>query len=142
MIIISHRGNLNGPSALENSPDYIFSALDKGFEVEVDVWRVNNQLYLGHDFLQYETTLDFLSTKGLWVHCKNLEALNLLSKYKGINCFAHKNDDFTISSHGYILLPPHMGFVKNCITMMPELNKSAKIADGCAGIITDFAANY
>ena len=39
--IISHRGNLNGidPNN-ENNPLIIKRALNRGFEVEIDVWRV------------------------------------------------------------------------------------------------------
>ena len=38
MILISHRGNLNGTSPFENHPEYIQKALLKGFDVEIDVW--------------------------------------------------------------------------------------------------------
>ena len=50
MILISHRGNLNGPKPLmENSPAYIEIAIKKNFHVEIDVWIKKNNLYLGHD---------------------------------------------------------------------------------------------
>ena len=36
--LISHRGNLHGKFAsLENSPEYIEEAIDKGFDTEIDV---------------------------------------------------------------------------------------------------------
>ena len=39
MILISHRGNLNGPKPdQENSPNYINNAISKGYNVEIDVW--------------------------------------------------------------------------------------------------------
>ena len=42
MKIISHRGNLAGAdSGLENSPPYILTALNVGFDVEVDLWGIN-----------------------------------------------------------------------------------------------------
>ena len=54
MVLISHRGNLTGSNPeRENSQTYIQEALNKGFNVEVDVWVVNNQIYLGHDAPQY-----------------------------------------------------------------------------------------
>ena len=38
MILISHRGNINGPNPeMENNPEYIQKALDLGYDVEVDV---------------------------------------------------------------------------------------------------------
>ena len=39
MIYISHRGNIEGKSEKnENNPEYIMKAVDKGFDVEIDVW--------------------------------------------------------------------------------------------------------
>ncbi len=45
MILISHRGNLYGiNSDKENSPNYLLSALNKFFNVDVDVRFENNKL--------------------------------------------------------------------------------------------------
>ena len=50
MILISHRGNINGKiNELENNPDYINDALIIGYDVEIDIWVINNELFLGHD---------------------------------------------------------------------------------------------
>jgi hypothetical protein len=39
MILIAHRGNLDGPNpSMENHPDYIDAAINAGFHVEVDLW--------------------------------------------------------------------------------------------------------
>jgi hypothetical protein len=55
MILISHRGNLNGPNPeRENHPDYIWEALRAGYEVEIDVWWVEGKFKLGHDEPQYD----------------------------------------------------------------------------------------
>ena len=43
MILISHRGNLNGKTDDENKPKYIEEAFSQGFDVEVDVWYIDNQ---------------------------------------------------------------------------------------------------
>ena len=40
MIIIAHRGNINGPSSLANHPLQIKRALDAGFDAEIDVWWI------------------------------------------------------------------------------------------------------
>ena len=53
MILISHRGNLDGPNkSFENSPSYICEAIDRGFDVEVDLWKTN-KLFFGHAEPQY-----------------------------------------------------------------------------------------
>ena len=54
MIIISHRGNIEGPNSdCENHPAYIVKALEQGFDVEIDLWKTD-RLYLGHSKPTYE----------------------------------------------------------------------------------------
>ena len=75
MIFISHRGNLEGKNTeLENSEKYILNAISHGFDVEVDVWLIGDELYLGHDKPQYPTSLKFILNDRIWAHCKNVEA--------------------------------------------------------------------
>ena len=97
MILISHRGNLNGKNEkFENHPNYIQDAKKKGFDVEIDVWFQNNNFYLGHDKPQYKIDQNFLEDEKFWCHAKSPEALYELSK---INChyFWHDTDDYTIT---------------------------------------------
>ena len=86
MILISHRGNINGAiPEMENHPDYIKKALAEGYDVEVDVWYIKDAFYLGHDNPQYRIDKIFLQTDGLWIHCKNVEALEQLKFYRTVN---------------------------------------------------------
>ena len=60
MRFIAHRGNINGPNPdLENNPRYIIQAIEKGFDVEIDVWKTD-ALYLGHDGPDHKIELKFL----------------------------------------------------------------------------------
>lgn len=107
MIKIAHRGNTNGPSLLENSPGFLLDAIQKGFDIEVDVRYINNQWYLGHDIPSYpvgDMFMDQIKTNA-WIHCKNLEALERLDK-TNYKFFWHQNDDFTLTSNGYIWTYP------------------------------------
>ena len=55
MLLIAHRGNVSGPrTEFENNPIYIDKAIELGYDVEIDVWFVNNKLFLGHDEPQYK----------------------------------------------------------------------------------------
>lgn len=102
MKIISHRGNLSGPNLVDqNKPSYILKAIAEGFDVEVDVWYVDGNFYLGHDAPDHYVNLDFLRQNGLWCHAKNYSALFELLRI-GINCFWHQEDDLTLTSSGYI----------------------------------------
>ena len=103
-LLIAHRGNLSGRMPeIENSPGYIDIALEEGFDVEVDIWSVNDDLFLGHDLPQYGTTLEWLAERSgrLWIHCKNAAAVRRMSETH-LNWFFHESDPYTLTSHGFI----------------------------------------
>jgi len=55
MILISHRGNINGKKPnYENKPEYIWEALRKGYHCEIDVWFIDGKFKLGHDDPTYD----------------------------------------------------------------------------------------
>ena len=61
MKIICHRGNLNGPNPLtENNLRQIDVCIEKGYDVEVDLW-VGDGIWLGHDGPQYPITKEWLT---------------------------------------------------------------------------------
>ena len=50
MILIAHRGNYNKIDiARENTIPYLYEAIEKGFDVEVDIWKTSQGYMLGHD---------------------------------------------------------------------------------------------
>ena len=143
MRLIAHRGLMKGPNHdVENSKLQIMIALEHGFDVEVDVWNIRGDWYLGHDMPMYQTDIVFLSEPRLWIHAKNLEALYELSKTK-FNYFWHQQDDFTLTSHGYIWTYPNKQLTNHSICVMPNWHdgeiRSAKEA-GCYGICSDYVA--
>jgi len=154
MKYISHRGNINGKKLeKENSPDYIQEALDKGYDVEIDVWYINNEYFFGHDEPKYKIDdIEKLYKKDfekLWLHCKNLEALYEMSflklwKYKYSNFFWHQNDDFTLTNNGFIWTYPDKKLTYlNSICVLPELsNYTNDELNFCYGICSDFIASY
>ena len=80
MKLIAHRGNLNGPNlGSENHPYHIEDCIDKGYDVEIDVWYLpqSEKFYLGHDRPDHEISWFWLAkhNASLWIHCKNLDAL-------------------------------------------------------------------
>ena len=83
MLLISHRGNLNGPNPeKENNPLYVTKALDLGYDVEIDVWLVQDKLYLGHDSPQYLINLDFLKNNLYFSHHLNFLNGNQVALWK------------------------------------------------------------
>ncbi len=140
--LISHRGNVNGPNAdKENHPDYIIQALQLGYNVEIDVWYTNNNWYLGHDNPVFEIKFDFLNNDKLWLHAKNGDAFNILLQYNNINVFWHTNEDWILTSKGYIWTYPNKTLYPKSICVMPEVGYSGDISN-CIGICSDYILNY
>ena len=82
MILIAHRGNTNGINKdLENSVDYIKSALALEYNVEIDVYYYKNSFYLGHDYPKFKISKKFLNNPSFWIHAKNFDALMELKKF-------------------------------------------------------------
>lgn len=166
MIYIAHRGNLDGPiPEKENHPDYLTAALESGFHVEVDVWLVGNDVYLGHDGPEYEATKyfqyqglwwkynanhtvpswhgDILYTPppALWIHCKNYEALADRWYFHG-HKFSHDQDNFALTSSGYIwTYPRNLPLGRDSIAVMPERVPEWDLSKAL-GICTDFPKKY
>ena len=127
MILISHRGNINGKQKdKENKPSYIAEALSRGYDCEVDFWFTDNKFALGHDKPQYSITLQFIESyyRHLWIHCKNYKALSkLLEIDRGgvyLNYFWHDKDDVAVTSKGYMWANPGC-HIQNSIAVLPEL---------------------
>ena len=140
MKIISHRGNLEGPNPkLENSPKYIIDAINKGFEVEIDVWFINNELFLGHDEPNHKVQLNFIQQEKLWCHAKNLDAFVYMIS-EGIHCFWHENEKCVLTSNGVLWCYPGV-FLKNGITVMSD-KEEIKERDKILGICTDYPLRY
>tara|TARA_R110000868_G_scaffold124816_1_gene329711 strand:- start:2367 stop:2822 length:456 start_codon:yes stop_codon:yes gene_type:complete len=104
MIIISHRGNINGVNpSKENRPSYIDCAIGLGYQVEIDIRLINNQIWLGHDVPQYKIDYNWIYKRKneLWIHCKNLQAADYFIPFKNnINYFCHTNDPVVLTSSG------------------------------------------
>jgi hypothetical protein len=121
MKLIAHRGLYKGPDKnLENRPYQIRSALDRSFDCEIDLWVFEDRLYLGHDGPQYNITEEFIQQMGLWIHCKNLAALEYCQFKQGLNFFWHESDSYTVTSSGYIWCYPEKELAKNSVMLMPE----------------------
>ena len=145
MIYIAHRANLEGPDkGVENSPSKIASVIGAGFDAEVDVSYIDGELWLGHDVPSFKIQLDFLDCykDNLWIHCKNIEALECLLEYD-LNCFGHCRDEFVVTSRGYIFTCPGSPLSNKAVLVMPERQPGFSLdhfdSGSCYGICSDFA---
>jgi len=138
MRYISHRGNLTGKNEKsENSPHRIEYALSQGYDCEIDVYY-NDGWFLGHDEEEYEIDFNFLKQQGLWIHAKNLNALVRLYE-SGTNYFWHQEDDFTLTSWGYIWAYPGKPLTSKSILVKPETHMEISEIDSITvyGICSD-----
>ncbi len=140
MILISHRGNLNGKNPnKENAPYYINAALERGYDVEIDIWWHKENFYLGHDEPMYKVEKKYLQNYKLWCHAKNIEAINQMRE-NGIHYFWHQEDTLTLTSKNYIWVYPGNQPIKNSIAVLPEMYKED--VSKCIGICSDDIIKY
>jgi hypothetical protein len=143
MILISHRGNIDGRNPeFENNPDYILNTIKKGYDVEVDVWMKDGGFFLGHNAPVYPVDWSFLTSPALWCHAKTIETLQALIS-TGAHCFWHSSDDCTLTSKGFIWTYPGKKLYQRSICVMPEkatydLNEIMN----CAGVCSDTVSRY
>ena len=146
MKIIAHRGNLHGPSSkTENSPNAVDECIKLGIDVEIDLWCINEELFLGHDEPTYPIEFRWLRDRisHLWIHCKNLESLDSLSKSSyDFNFFWHQEDDFTLTSHKYIWTYPGKLVTEKSVIVDKDCTDNRELIGNCYGICTDYALEY
>lgn len=141
--VIAHRGNIDGPNPeKENSPTYVDTAIAAGFDVEIDLWLVDDQLALGHDAPQYAVDLTWLEERypKLWIHCKNLAALEYMDQTWLFNYFWHEHDTLTLTSRRDIWVYPGRQPVQDSIAVMPEIHNDD--VSRCRGVCTDYPKRY
>ena len=103
MLKIAHRGNTHGTQpTFENTVGYLRKAWLEEYDVEMDVIGYKGKLYLGHDEPQELAPQEYICSKGTWIHAKNHEAAQLLVDKPNIHWFWHQDDDFALTSKGFI----------------------------------------
>jgi len=143
MIIIAHRGNLNGPNPeLENVPDQLRGCIKNDFSVEVDIWYQDSKWALGHDSPTYEVDTKFIFeiTPRAWFHAKTIQTAKALLDLHCPHFFYHEEDPITLTSNGYLWTYPGKELTEASICVMPEINK--EFPENCAGVCTDYAQRY
>lgn len=146
MIYIAHRGLIDGPDKkLENHPNQIRQSLDAGYDCEIDFWCLefpsHRRYYLGHDRPDYEVEWDFFHQSGLWIHAKNVAALYVLTQSdKKLNYFWHQEDDFTLTSNGYLWTYPGKQLTDRSICVLPErfTPNLTEFNENCFGVCSKY----
>lgn len=108
--LISHRGNISGPNTqYENMFPTIEYALGRGFDVEIDVWKLpdeDNFFRLGHDkpMMHQSVNTSYLQNPNLLVHCKNDLAWETLKNDPLVHCFKQTEEDWVETSKQFVVV--------------------------------------
>jgi hypothetical protein len=146
LIKIAHRGNVNGPSDRENEPSYLLEAIAQGYDVEVDLWVIDDVLWLGHDQPQYQIG-DGFSAEGFlpkiadkaWVHCKNKEALTYGNENPwNLRYFWHESDKYTLTSSGQVWVYPGEPVPDGAIVVDLDLSNLERYKYMAYAVCTDY----
>lgn len=146
MMYIAHRGNLEGRKAEhENDPGYLQEAIDERYVVEIDLWKVGDRIYLGHDEGQHDITLDWLHDRkpSLLCHAKNREALDLILRQK-LHGFWHTSEDYVQTTWHYTVGYPGKPPVGPLFILgVPERvwdieGIKEQMKDGVFGVMSDY----
>lgn len=145
LTLIAHRGNINGPSADENNPALIREVLGMGYNVEIDVWFIKNQFWLGHDEPTHKITPVFLRRRGLWCHAKDSSAMLKLIDMRVEHVFWHQTDDFALTTSNHLWVYPGRmteEMKPSSISVMPEIlhdtSELLAVSLGCFGVCSDY----
>lgn len=147
MILISHRGNINGIlKSRENTLSYIEEAIKSGYDVEVDLRTAQGQTFLGHDAPDHPVPLPWLQGRKdrLWIHAKDVGAL-VFCKENSLRYFFHERDDQTVISNG-LFWTHDLGNVTE-YSIIPLISDKISVKEfarfkNCYGICSDFVGYY
>ena len=80
-----------------------------------------------------------LKHKNLWCHAKDFKTLDQIREVE-CHYFWHQEDDYTLTSKGFVWVYPGKPLIKNCIAVLPEkFNQDLSV---CYGICTDNIKKY
>jgi len=121
-------------------------AIAAGFDVEIDIWHVNNRFFLGHDYPKCYVDESFLidHSSRLWCHAKTLQALYALLDMPMMECFFHNIDQYTLTSNDLIWTYPDMPVTDKSIMLLFEKFslEDAKIPEYIYGLCSDHIKYY
>ena len=109
MRLISNRGNIDiwNPD-LENTQEYIQTAINQGYEVKIDLWTKDNKLYLGTNEPTQPLDFDWFERNNgrLWIQCRTIDVMaqfnKLDSRGSNLHYFWHELNKISLTSRGYL----------------------------------------
>ena len=148
MLYISYQGIFEGqdyPDA--NTPNQIGKAFNAGYSCMVDVWRVDNQLYLGSYEPMIEVTEKYLQGNRFWINARNIDMQNWIVT-QPVKNYPHyfwsnqpePTSPVTVSS-GQIWTPVTVATDPSTIIVLPEIQDRGMLSTihlKCYGVCSTY----
>jgi len=148
MLYISYQGIYDGQNFEDaNTPSQITKALNYGFSCMVDVWRIDNQLYLGTLIPNIPVTEKYLQGNRFWINARNQNMQDWIQTQPSKlypNYFWFENDTESTpatTSGGQIITPGTVPINNTSIIFLPEIDDRAMFSTvhlKCYGICSSF----
>jgi len=130
MLYISYQGIYDGQNYEDaNTPNQIGKALNHGFSVMIDVWRVDNKLYVGNGQPLIEVTEKYIQGNRFWINAQNTDMQDWISAqpinlYPNYFWFVPSNppSSYVIASNGKLITPGTVPINNSSVIYLPEIS--------------------
>jgi hypothetical protein len=130
MLYISYQGIYDGQNYEDaNTPKQINKALGKGFSCLINVWRVDNKLYVGTEQPVIEVTEKYIQGPRFWINAVNEDmqtwiATQSSTLYPNYFNFAASTPPppYATASNGKLITPGTVPINTDSVMFLPEIN--------------------
>jgi len=146
MLYISYQGIYDGQNyEYANTPDQIGKSFNNGFACMVDVWRIEDTLYVGPEAAPIPVTNKYLQGNRFWIKCGNQETYDWfltqsLRQYP--NYFYQPNSmDNVLTSSNRLWTPGTVAVNDTSIIALPEIQDRGLFSTvhlRCYGVCSTF----
>ena len=130
MFYISYQGIYDGKDYEDaNTPSQISKAQQRGFSCLIDVWRVDNKLYVGNGQPLIEVTEKYIQGNRFWINAVNADMQTWIATQPSAlypNYFhfdaSTPPPPYATASNGKLITPGTVPINTNSVMFLPEIN--------------------
>ena len=130
MFYISYQGIYDGKDYEDaNTPSQISKAQQRGFSCLIDVWRINNKLYVGNGQPLIEVTEKYIQGNRFWINAVNTDMQTWIATQPSAlypNYFhfdaSTPPPPYATASNGKLITPGTVPINTSSVMFLPEIN--------------------
>jgi hypothetical protein len=130
MFYISYQGIYDGSNYEDaNTPPQISKAQQKGFSCLIDVWRIDNKLYVGNNQPTIEVTEKYIQGNRFWINAVNTDMQTWIATqppklYPNYFHFEASTPPppYATASNGKLITPGTVPINNDSVMFLPEIN--------------------